>query len=94
MTERTMSTSFRLLAIPVALGLLTSCGQQPAPTKAKLPMTAQGDIDEMHADVEAAKRNPSYVDPSKAGPPIHVDPNPKSAGMIHMQSGAVVPAKR
>ena len=84
-----------LLAIPVALGLLTSCGQQSAArTGPKLPTTAQGDIDEMHADVAAAKQNPSYTDPSKAGPPIHVDPNPKSAGMIHMANGDVKPAKR
>ena len=90
-----MSNSLRLLAIPVALGLLTACGQQPARTTGpKLPMTAQGDIDEMHADVAAAKRNPSYTDPSKAGPPIHVDPNPKSAGMIHMPDGTMKPAKR
>ena len=63
-----------------AIGLLTSCGQQPAPRQASVP----NDIAEARADIEAVKNSPSLSDPKFAGPPIHVDPYPKSAGMSHM----------
>jgi hypothetical protein len=71
--------ALRLLSIPLAIGLLTSCGQQAAP---QAPVkTAKSDIDEVDALVAATKRHPSLVDGSKnAGPPIHVDPFPHSSG--------------
>jgi hypothetical protein len=68
------------LCLALAVGLLTACGQQPAPSKPEPVKTAQDDLAELHADIEGAKQNPSYTDPSKAGPPIHVDPFPKIGG--------------
>lgn len=63
------SVSFGALA-----WLLASCGQQqPAPSK-----SAQSDIEEVRAAVDATKNSPSLKDPAKfAGPPIQVDPYPK-----------------
>jgi len=64
-------------------GLLASCGQQAEPVKPAQVVqasSAQSDVDEVHALVQAVKDNPSVKDPSQAGPPIHVDPYPKSAG--------------
>jgi hypothetical protein len=68
------------LQLLAALGLLTACGQQASPPVAK---PAQSEIDEVHALVQAVKNNPSVKDSSKAGPPIHVDAYPKSAGASH-----------
>lgn len=70
------TSSIRALALSLLGALLASCGQQPA----QRPIVAN-DMDELHANIDAVKNNPSLTDPSKAGPPIHVDPYPKSAGM-------------
>lgn len=70
------TNSIRALALSMFAALLASCGQQPAK-----PPTVANDMDELHANIDAVKNNPSLTDPSKAGPPIHVDPYPKSAGM-------------
>jgi hypothetical protein len=74
--------ALRLLSIPLALWLLTSCGQQPSPPS---PVkTAQGEVDEVDALIAATKQHPSLLNPSKsAGRPIHVDPVPSSTGMPH-----------
>ena len=66
----------RSLALVMTIGMFTACGQHPAPSK-----VVPSDIEEARADIAAIKNNPSLTDPSKAGPPIHVDPYPKSAGM-------------
>jgi len=77
-----LSAVVKLLSMPVAIGLLTACGQQPAPAKAEKPVkTAQSEIDEVHALVAGIKQHPSMVNAKDAGPPIHVDPFPKSSGM-------------
>lgn len=74
----------RLLLRVACLGLLASCGQQPGPAQpVSMPQAGQSDLDEVHALIKAVKDNPSVKDPSLAGPPIHVDPYPKSAGMRH-----------
>ncbi|HZC39004.1 MAG TPA: hypothetical protein VE221_10085 [Sphingomicrobium sp.] len=80
--------AFRLLTIPLVIGLLTSCGQQPAPAKTASirqapPRTAKDDVQEVDALIAATKQHPSLVDPKKyAGPPIHVDPYPHSRGAV------------
>ena len=67
------------LSICVTFGLLTACGRQPAPQP-----HVMNDIEEMHADVEAVKQNPSVADPGKyAGPPIHVNLTAGSGGAAH-----------
>lgn len=67
----------RSLILLMAIGVLTSCGQHPTPSQ-----VVPSDIEEARADIAAVKNSPSLTDPSKfAGPPIHVDPYPKSAGM-------------
>ena len=69
--------SIRALALLLLPALLASCGHHhPANRQA-----VANDMDELHANIDAVKNNPSLTDPSKAGPPIHVDPYPKSAGM-------------
>jgi len=84
--KRTSSgAALRLLALPLTAGLLTSCGQQAAPLKQPPARTAKADVQEVEALVAAIKRHPSLVDPRKnAGPPIHVDPMPHSAGAHHV----------
>jgi hypothetical protein len=84
--HRTSSgAAFRLLALPLTAGLLTSCGQQAAPVKQTPAGTAKADVQEVEALVAAIKQHPSVVDPRKnAGPPIHVDPMPRSAGAHHV----------
>jgi hypothetical protein len=82
------SGALRLLAIPLMFGLLTSCGQQPAPAKTASirqapPRTAKEEVQEVDALIAAAKKHPSLVDPKEyAGPPIHVDPYPHSRGPV------------
>jgi hypothetical protein len=70
------------LSLPLAIGLLTACGQQPAPAKpAVAERNPQGEIDEVHALVAGIKEHPSLVNAAKdAGPAIHVDPFPKMGG--------------
>jgi len=76
MIHRVPSAKLHLLSM--SLGLLAACGQQTPQ-----PKPAQSELDEVHALVQAVKDNPSVQDPNKAGPPIHVDPYPKSAGAHH-----------
>jgi hypothetical protein len=72
-------TALRLL--PLAIGLLTACGQQSTPVTPSLAKTAKSEVDEVDALIAATKRHPSLVDAAKnAGPPIHVDPYPHSRG--------------
>ena len=80
------------LLIPLlSFGMLASCGQHPpGATAASRPQASQSELDEVHSLVQAVKDNPSVKDPNQAGPPIHVDPYPKSAGM---HQGANMPMK-
>jgi hypothetical protein len=85
MHRTSSSAAFRLLALPLTAGLLTSCGQQAAPVKQTPAGMAKADVQEVEALVAAIKQHPSLVDPRKnAGPPIHVDPMPHSAGAHHV----------
>ncbi len=71
----------RLLFLSLAIGLLTSCGQQPAATKPEPVKTAKEQVDEVDALVAATRQHPSLANASKdAGPPIDVDPYPHSKG--------------
>jgi hypothetical protein len=77
MNRPSTAAALWLLALPLTAGLLTSCGQQPAPVKQAPAKTAKADVQEVEALVAAIKQHPSVVDPRKnAGPPIHVDPMP------------------
>jgi hypothetical protein len=67
----------RSLGLLMSFVVLASCGQHPSVRQA-----APSDIEEARADIAAVRNNPSLTDPAKyAGPPIHVDPYPKSSGM-------------
>lgn len=67
----------RLLCLSLAVAVLASCARAPA---AKAP----DDALEVQQLIEATKANPSLQPGSnEAGPPIHVDPYPRSAGMAH-----------
>lgn len=69
-----------LLCLP--LSLLASCAP---PSASAAP---NGDR-EMQQLIEATKNNPSLQPGSnQAGPPIHVDPYPHSAGMVHHDESA------
>jgi hypothetical protein len=71
-------TALRLLCLPVAFGLLSSCER---PTR---HFDVTHDMKELHADIDGIKKSPSLQPgSSEAGPPIHVDPYPHSAGMSH-----------
>ncbi|HWI88968.1 MAG TPA: hypothetical protein VNS11_06995 [Sphingomicrobium sp.] len=72
-------TAFRLLCLPFAALVLISCGRQPHQINAY-----QKEAQELHGDIDAVKNSPS-LDPAsnQAGPPIHVDPYPHSAGASH-----------
>lgn len=68
-------TVLRLLCLPFAFSLLTSCGQ-PQP---KHKLTEGEETQEL---INATKNNPSLQPGSnQAGPPITVNPYPPSAGM-------------
>jgi hypothetical protein len=61
---------------------LSSCHGAKRQTKAK------HDLEEIHADINAVKNNPSYTPGSnQAGPPLHLDPYPHSAAMSHHADG-------
>lgn len=78
--SKTAGTTFRVLCLPIALQLLSSCGQ-PAP-QPKKPTEAE----EFQQDVEAIKNHPSLQPGSnEAGPALHFDPYPKPRpkGMEH-----------
>jgi hypothetical protein len=74
------SAAAKLLSMTLATALLASCGQQQPSPSSPPAKTPQSEIDEVNALVQAVKDNPSVKDPSKAGPPIHVDPYPKAGG--------------
>src|SRR5689334_19355585 len=83
-------TALRLLCLPLALSLLTACGRQAtaAPTKPQVQEHKAKETLEVFQPVEATKNNPSLQPGSRlAGPPIHVNPYPKSAGMAHDEHG-------
>ncbi len=85
MNRTSPGAALRLLALPLTAGLLTSCSQQAAPVKQAPARTAKADVQEVEALVAAIKQHPSLVDPRKnAGPPIHIDPVPHSAGVRHV----------
>jgi hypothetical protein len=75
----TAGAALRLMCLPLSLLVLVSCGRAPHETSAY-----QKEAQELHGDIEAVKSSPS-LDPSsnQAGPPIHVDPYPHSAGTSH-----------
>jgi hypothetical protein len=60
--------------------------------KSEVPQVATmdriGDINEVRANIEAAKRNPSIADKSKAGSPIHLNPYVVSPPKGHHHNGA------
>ena len=78
MMKRGSGATLRLLSLPLVIGLLAACGQQPSPPAPK--SKAQSDIDEVHAVIAATKQHPSLLNAKDAGPPIHVDPYPHSKG--------------
>jgi hypothetical protein len=72
-------TGFRILCLPLVLALLTSCERRSQHVKA-----GDKEVQELHADIDAVKNSPSLQPGSnQAGPPIHVDPYPHSAGRSH-----------
>ncbi len=90
----TAGDALKRLCIALALGLLASCGPKGG-SATQGARDAQGahDVQEMEAQVRAMKQHPSLVDAGKnAGPPIHVDPNPKSRGMHYDHHGAPAPS--
>jgi hypothetical protein len=90
-TSMKAGTALPLLCLPLALSMVTACGR-----KAESQATAQPrpqeirtkESQEIFDDVQAMKSNPSLQPGSSlAGPPIHVNPYPKSAGMAHDEHG-------
>lgn len=66
-------TALRLLCLPVALTLLTSCSHP-----ARQAQTKPTEAEETQQDVDAIKNHPSLQPGSnQAGPPLHFDPYPK-----------------
>jgi hypothetical protein len=58
------------------LGMLAACSAKPANDP-----SPTAEIQEVRALVQATSHHPSLVDRARdSGPPIHVDPYPKSAG--------------
>ena len=84
-------TALRLLCLPLTLSMLAACGRQAeaqAPAKPQPQEHVTKESLEVFQLVEATKNNPSLQPGSKlAGPPIHVNPYPKSAGMAHDEHG-------
>ena len=72
----TLSKGIAKLLFVASIGLLIGCSRQPDHSA-----QAKADLKETHELIAAVKQNPSVQDPSKAGPPIHVDPYVHSAGM-------------
>jgi hypothetical protein len=61
------------------LGMLSACSAKPEKTPSQ-----SAEIQEIHALVHATSLHPSLVDRAdNAGPPIHVNPYPTSAGPRH-----------
>jgi hypothetical protein len=69
--------ALQLLCLPVALSLLASCERQRPQVRTK-----PSELEERQQLIEAMKHHPSLQPGSnEAGPAIHVDPYPHSAGM-------------
>jgi hypothetical protein len=77
-----------LLPAVIMLGLLSACGQQPAPTTSERIETPKEQAEEVDALVAATKQHPSLLNKEEAGPPIHVDPFRKSGGMSNHRHAA------
>jgi hypothetical protein len=81
--------ALRLLCLPLTLNMLSACGHRADPAASAKPQAQEHrttDSQEVFQLVEATKNNPSTQPGSNlAGPPIHVNPYPKSAGMAHDQ---------
>ena len=72
-------TGLPLLCLPLVLVVLTSCERRPQHVSAY-----DKEAQELHADIDAVKNSPSLeAGSNQAGPPIHVDPYPHTAGMSH-----------
>jgi hypothetical protein len=79
--------ALRLLCLPLAVVALTSC-ERHHPRQQQVQTFENHDPDaemrETRQLIEETKRHPSLQPGSnEAGPPIHVDPYPHSAGMKH-----------
>jgi hypothetical protein len=75
--------------IGLASAILVGCAREAEGSGAAMnPYDGRGDINEVRANIEAAKRNPSIADKSKAGPPIHLDPYVVSPPKGYHQNGA------
>ena len=72
-------TALRLLCLPIACAAIASCARQKP---AAHEMTASPD--ELRENIATMRDHPSLQPGSnEAGPAIHVDPYPHSAGMSH-----------
>jgi hypothetical protein len=84
-------TALRLLCLPLTLSMVTACGRQAEGQATAQPQPKEirtKESQEIFDDVQAMKNNPSLQPGSnQAGPPIHVNPYPKSAGMAHDEHG-------
>jgi hypothetical protein len=76
------------VACIMILGMLSACS-----AKQEKRQSQAAEIQEVRALVQATRQHPSVVDQADhAGPPIHVDPFPRSAGhRHHTMAGAAQP---
>lgn len=77
-------TVLRLLCLPIAFAAMASCGQrqQQWQQQQQPPPHKLSEGEEIQELLVAMKNNPSLQPGSKeAGPPVHVNPYPISAGM-------------
>ena len=76
--------ALRALCLPLLVTALTACGHDREQPKAQAQEQKTKESQEIFQVVQATKNNPSLQPGSnQAGPPIHVNPYPKSAGMKH-----------
>jgi hypothetical protein len=90
--------ALRLLCLPVAMVALSSCQRQHPQQQQQQKFVENRDADaemrETRQLIEETKRHPSLQPGSnEAGPPIHVDPYPHSAGMKHDEHAGDHPKK-
>lgn len=78
-------TVLRLLCLPIAFAAMASCGQRQQQWQQQQqppPPHKLSEREEIQELLVAMKNNPSLQPGSKeAGPPVHVNPYPISAGM-------------
>lgn len=80
-------TALWLLCLPLAVATASSCAR-PQPAVKKMLDTPE----ELRANIQAIRAHPSLQPGSnEAGPPIHVDPYPHSAGMQGMKASGSKP---